>query len=162
MTVIRTEYDGKVLRPEPEAIRKYKATLKPGDVVAMILKPWDDARTQLQQGLLHELLGRYARHNNETLEAVKIGVKVDLGYYLPADKLLDETLDFPPWRGTFVDLHKIRPDYYSEHTLAFLRSESSYTKKMEGEFIDTVIDRCGEVGVGIDDILTSLKELRSK
>jgi hypothetical protein len=162
MTVIRTEYDGKVLRPDPDAIREYKATLQPGDVVAMTLEPWEDARTRRQQGLLHELLGRYARHNNESLESCKIGIKVDLGYYLPADKLLDETLDFPPWRGSFVDLHAVRPDYYGERTLAFLRSESTYTKQMEGEFIDTVIARCGEVGVNIDDILESIRELRSK
>jgi hypothetical protein len=151
---IRCEYDGKHIVPtRPDLLEIYKQGLKPGDVIAMDLCKWADVRNRGQQGLLHSLIGEYARFNRVSVEAVKIRWKVDLGYYLPADKMLSGDIAFPSWRGMFYDLHKVYPEFYTELSIIFLRSEASYTKPMEAEFINYAIAQCEVDDIPIDKYL---------
>ena len=154
---ILCEFDGKKLQHDREAMRKFKLTLQPGQQIAMTLEEWGKVRTKAMQGLFHELLGRYARKNGTRIDVVKIGVKLDLGWYLYAKDLHEGTIDFPAWRGAFIDLAKFKPEFYPERTIIFLRSESSYTTRMESEAIEYAIKLCQEDGVEIDDILETLK-----
>ncbi|MCH8517489.1 MAG: hypothetical protein LAT68_14280 [Cyclobacteriaceae bacterium] len=124
----------------------------------MSLEPWDDKRTPSQQGLLHEMLGRLGREQGMTLEVVKTQLKVDLGYYVPAERILSGEV-VPKWRGRFVDLADVYEGY--PMTLVFLRSEADYTRKMEGEFIDRVMLACDEAGVRIDDIRETIANDRA-
>jgi hypothetical protein len=151
-------YDGRVIRPvDPAAISAYKQGLTIGQVVFMTLEAPDEYRTRKQQGLLHELLGRLARASGESLEAVKVKAKFDLGYWLPADKILSGELDLPKWRGAWIDLHDVYPALYAERALAFLRSEATYTKRMEAEFVDYILTQCFHAGVRVDDIIETIE-----
>lgn len=159
--VVECIYTGRNIVPQDQdKMRQYKMALVDGERLIMTLDRWEDYRTKAQQGLLHELLGRYARAEGESIESVKIRLKVDLGHYLPGDKLLQGEIDAPSWRGRFIDLHTVYPHYYAERTFVFLRSEADYTKRMENEFIDYVISVCGESGVDIEDIVKQLQEAR--
>lgn len=162
MIVVRAVFNGKSIVPDERArahLATFKEGLSEGDAVAVTFQPWGKARTTLQQRLLHGLIGRYARPNHESLEAVKIRWKVDLGYYIPAAKILSGELDMPAWRGAFHDLHTVYPGLYPETTIAFVRSEASYTTRMEKEFIDYAIQSCEADGINISDIMQSLSEL---
>lgn len=156
---LKTTYDGRHIVPDdPTLLASYKAGLAPGAKLAMTLEPWDTRRSRQQQGLLHEIIGRYARANREALDGVKIRWKVDLGYYLPADKLLSGELSLPAWRGRWHDLHDTYPDVHPVRTVVFLRSEADYTKRMENEFIDYAIASCEASGVDVEDILRSMTD----
>ena len=63
----------------------------------------------------------------------------------------------PSWRGAWIDLHDLYPAMYMEQTIAFVRSESDYTKRMEIDFVDYIIKLCTENGVEIGDIMRSLE-----
>ena len=129
--VVECIYTGRNIVPQDQdKMRQYKMALVDGERLIMTLDRWEDYRTKAQQGLLHELLGRYARAEGESIESVKIRMKVDLGHYLPGDKLLQGEIDAPSWRGRFIDLHTVYPHYYAERTFVFLRSEADYTKRM--------------------------------
>ena len=134
-------------------LHAWLAQRKPSDKYAVTIEPWDAHRSRHQQNLLHELIGRYARAQREPLAVCKMRMKVDLGYYIPASVLLSGEVDFPTWRGQWVDLHSVYPLMHEERTIAFVRSESSYTKSMEKIFIDYAIELCEGSGVNIDDIL---------
>ncbi len=156
----RAVYDGtRIVPTKQEAIDAFKATLSPGDAVAVTFEPWGKARTRLQQGLLHTLIGRYARAHMEPAPLVKVRWKVDLGYWLPADKLLSGEVELPSWRGAWQDMHEVYPELYPERTIAFVRSEATYTTRMEKEFIDYALTTCSENGVPVDDIITALQEV---
>jgi len=162
MIVIRAIYDGRSIAPDEKArshLKAFKRWLSVGDPVAVTFQKWGRARTVLQQRLLHGLIGRYARANKEPLAVVKIRWKVDLGYYVPADKILSGELDMPKWRGAFHDLHAVYPEMHPERTIAFVRSEAAYTTRMEKEFIDYAMQSCEASGVDISDIMQSLAEL---
>ena len=148
---LKAVYDGKHIIPQdPELLQSYKAGLRPGAALSMTLEPWATRRSRQQQGLLHELLGRCARRTGYTLEALKAQCKVDLGHYVPADKVLSGELAMPGWRGRFIDLHTVYPEMHAPLTVVFLRSEADYTKPMEAEFINMVLDyaHANEVDVG--------------
>lgn len=154
---VQAEYrSGRVHVLEPERLAAWKSRLEEGSQLAMTFELWEDARTRRQQRLLHELLGRYARAMNDNLGRVKMEFKVGLGHWLPAEKLLTRAVDFPAWKGEWVDLHNVNPFFHAEGTYAFVRSESTYTKRMEGELIDAVLAACAENGVYVDDILETL------
>jgi len=153
-------YDGKRIVPDDQhAIDEFKAGLSPGDAVALTFEEWGKARTRLQQGLVHALIGRYARAHMESAAEVKIRWKIDLGYWLPADKILSGEIKMPPWRGAWYDLHEIYPALYGERTIAFVRSEATYTTRMDNEFIEYALKMCSETGVFIDDIIQALSEV---
>lgn len=156
---LRCEFDGKTLQHDRAGMAKFKAGLKPGQQIAMTLEEWGKARTRLQQGLLHELLGRYARTNGQSLVKVKILFKIELGYWLPADKVMSGAIEPPKWRSAVVDLAKYMPEFYQERTLIFLQSEADYTTRQEKAFIDYTILQCQESGVAIDDILQQIAEV---
>lgn len=162
LTVQATYKRGHVVPEEPERIAEWKVQLEEGAAVAVTFELWSEARTRRQQALLHELLGRYAREIGESLQSLKDRIKVDLGFWLPADKILLGELDPPTWRGKFVDLHAFYPELHAEMTLILLRSEADYTKHMEGEFVDRVIYECQENHVDIEDILQTLSELSNE
>lgn len=160
MIQVKAQYDGKSIRPlDPEALTEYKRTLTEGVLLCMSFEPWNERRTPSQQRLLHEMLGRLGREIGESLERVKVDLKIELGYYVPADKIINGTVPVPAWRGSFIDLHEHRPQYYPEHHIVFLRSEADYTRKMEAEFIERVMSECGEQGVDIRDIIKTLSEV---
>ena len=153
---IKALYNGKNIIPqEPEKLIEYKCSLADDAVLALTFEPWEERRTGKQQRLLHALLGRLARAWGMSLEVVKVQFKTELGYYLPATKILDGTLR-PKWRGKFVDLAEV----YSGHEpeLVFLRSEADYTRKMESEFTERVLLACDENGVDVSDILESIDD----
>ncbi len=155
---LQAVYDGVSIRPvAPERLKAYKQGLQQGAKLSMILEPWQATRSRSQQGLLHEIIGRCARATGYKLDALKMQCKVDLGYYVPAPAILSGDVDPPSYRGQFVDLHDVYPAMHSKGTIAFVRSESSYTKKMEGEFIDYMQFYAIENGVDIDDILEAMK-----
>lgn len=155
---VKAQYNGKAIVPlELEKIAKFKATLEDGAVLALTVERWDARRTVNQQRLLHGMLGALAREQGESLESVKVGLKIELGHYLPAAELLSGEVEAPKWRGAFVDLHTHRPHYYPQRTLVFLRSESDYTKRMEREFIDRVVVECAEAGVDVSHMLDELR-----
>ena len=155
-TTVKARYDGTHIVPQDvKALQDYKAKLKLGTLLAMTFEPWDDRRTRLQQGLLHEILGRLGREQGMSLEAVKIQLKTDLGFYVPADKMLSGEV-MPKWRGRFVDLADVYDGY--PHSYIFLRSEAGYTRAMEAEFIDRAMLACDEAGVDIEDIRRTLAE----
>ena len=141
---------------DQEQLTRYKRGLVDGAVLAMTFEPWDDKRSRSQQGLLHEIIGRYARANREKLDAVKVRWKVDIGYYLPAADILDGSLAMPKWRGRWCDLHDVYPDIHAVRTIVFLRSEADYTKVMENEFIDYALQSCEASGVNVADIMQEL------
>ena len=154
---VRAIYNGRQIVPQDQAaIATWKAKLKTGETVLLTFETAERARTRLQQGLLHELLGRYARAMGESLETVKVRTKCDLGHYVPADKVLSGELDMPAWRGRFVDLHEVYPELHGEASIVFLRSEADYTTRMEAEFVDRVMAMCSENGVDIGDIMEQL------
>ena len=156
---LKAVYDGKHIIPQdPELLQSYKAGLRPGAALAMTLEPWETRRSRSQQGLLHEIIGRYARANREALDTVKIRWKVDLGYYLPADKILSGDVAMPSWRGRWHDLHDTYPELHDKRTIVFLRSEADYTKRMENEFIDYAIAACESSGVDVQDIIRSMTD----
>ena len=150
---IKAHYDGSAIRPdEPDKLRKYKRSLTEGAVLAMTLEPWSERRNRGQQGLLHALMTRYAIEMGEKMPEVKMRTKLDLGHWIPANKILDGT-HTPKYRGAFVDLHNYYPEIYpDEMTLAFVRSEADYTVKMETEFIERVLEMCEANGVRTDDV----------
>jgi hypothetical protein len=151
---IRCTYNGKHIVPDdPSAVQRYKDSLVPLAKIAMTLEPWEDRRTRSQQGLLHEILGRLARAQGMSLNVVKMQIKCHIGYYVPADKILSGEI-IPKWRGAFVDEAKVYEGYPSR--LLFVRSEADYTKRMEGEFIDFVMQICADVGVYVDDIIETM------
>ena len=157
-TVIRCVYDGAAIRPVNAAeIKAFKDTLKSDVVVAMTLEPWGEARSRAQQGLVHELFSRYARAMGESMGDVKVRCKFDLGYWLPAAKILDGTIDLPKHLGAWIDLHAVYPAIHAPRTIAFIRSESTYTKKMEGALVDRIMEMCDANGVGIGDIVAQLR-----
>jgi len=160
MTTVQAVYDGQNIRVlDTDKMAEYKRTLVEGRLLAMTLEYWEDARTRRQQGLTHEMLGRYARKINMAMVKLKDRLKTDLGYYRPVHKVLDGTLDLPEWNHRTVDLHAFYPDQYPSMSLIFLRSEATYTKRMEGELIDRIIAECKDNEVYIDDILRTLAEL---
>ena len=153
---VKARYDGTHIVPQDiKALEDYKARLSPGAVLAITFELWEDRRSRLQQGLLHELLGRLAREQGMSLEAVKVQLKCDLGYYVPAEKLLSGDV-LPKWRGRFVDLAQVYDGYPT--TYIFLRSEADYTRTMEGELIDRTMLACDETGVDIEDVRRTLSE----
>lgn len=161
--IVRAVYDGKAIRPDERGkakLEKFKSKLKPEDTVAIRFEDWGSARSHLQQALLHSLISRYSRKNQEALETVKVRWKVRQGHYVPAGKILDGEIDLPPWRGKWVDLQAVDPDNHAEQFIVFLRSESDYTTRMEADFIEYAIAQCQGSGVNIEDILESLSELR--
>lgn len=145
-----------------EKLEQFKRDLNEGDKVVVEFSRAKDFRTRMQQRLLHGLLGRYARANGLSLDHAKMAMKIDCGYYEMAARILSGEAEMPNWNGRFVDLNKFIPVFYPEYTIAFIRSESSYTKTMEGELIDLVILRCNESGVYIEDILESIAELKKE
>ena len=151
---IRCQYDGRFIIPDRERLELFKKSIEPGQVIAMHLSKWEDARSRQQQGLLHSLIGAYARFHRESLDAVKIRWKVDLGYYLPADKMLSGEIAFPSWRGMFYDLHRVYPELYPELSIVFLRSEASYTKPMETEFIEYAVEQCRVDDIDIEGVIS--------
>ena len=156
--IVKAEYDGRSIRPlDPQAIADFKRDLKTGDQLTMQIERAEKTRSRLQQGLFHKILGRYARAMGESSESVKIRWKVDLGYWLPAAKLLSGELDLPSWRGAWIDLHDVYPMLHAERTIAFVRSEADYTKKMSSELSEYAIQHCQENDVDIDDILRELE-----
>lgn len=156
LTVQAVYKGGRINVKEPGRLTAWKARLDEGVSIAVTFEQWEEARSRRQQRLLHELLGRYARQMNDNMGRVKMEFKIALGHWLPADKLLNRIVEFPKWKGEWVDLHSIDPFLYIEGTFAFVRSESTYTRRMEIEFIDTVIAACSDNGVYIDDILETL------
>lgn len=161
--IIRAVYDGKAIRPDDRGkakLEQFKAKLSPEDTVAIRFEDWGSARTHLQQALLHALIGRYSRKNQESIGTVKIRWKVHQGHYLPAARILSGEVDLPPWRGRWVDLANVDPDNSPEQHIVFLRSEADYTTRMEADFIEYAIAQCQGSGVNIDDILQSLEEIR--
>jgi len=151
MTVKAHYSGGHIVPSEPRKIEQYKATLRDGQALALTLEHWDERRHAGQQRLFHELLGRYARAMGESLEHVKMETKVSLGNFLFAASILDGTHS-PNYRGRFVDLHDIYPELHAPMTLAFVRSEADYTKRMEAEAIDYVMHMCESNGVHVEDI----------
>ena len=150
---IRATFDGSAIRPdEPDKLRQYKRSLTEGAQLAMTIEPWSERRNRGQQGLLHALMTRYAIEMGEKMPEVKMRTKLDLGHWIPAEKILDGTYSMPNYRGQFVDLHKVYPDLHEPMTLAFVRSESDYTVKMETEFIERIIEMCEANGVRTDDV----------
>lgn len=161
--ILQATYTGTGLKVlDKEKLEEFKANCQPGMVYAMTLSPWEDARTQKQQGLLHELLGRHARQEGTTLQWVKDRIKIDLGYYVDAEKILSGEKKAPSWRGKFIDLNDIYPHLHPEGSWILLRSEADYTKPMERDFIDRVIMECQESGTDIDDIMRTLHELNKE
>ena len=159
---IQAVYDGRHIAPvEPALLRSYKADLREGQRLSLILELWEERRSRQQQGLLHELLGRCARRTGYTLEALKIQCKVDLGHYVPADKVLSGELAMPGWRGRFIDLHTVYPELHAPLTVVFLRSEADYTKPMEAEFINMVLDYAHANEVDVSDIERELNNDRT-
>jgi len=157
---IKAIYDGARIVPvDAHALDGFKARLKPGQPVAVTVARWGEARSNQQQRLLHALIGRYARGNFLAMPVVKMTWKVDLGWWLPADKILTGDLDMPKWPGQWVDLHELYPSLHAPHTIAFVRSEASYTKLMEQSFIDYALECCAGSGVDIEDIRRQLSEL---
>ena len=152
---VKAHYDAArsgIVPDEPDRLTRYKATLKDGQSLALIVEPWSERRHRGQQGLLHALLTRYAKAMGESMPVVKMRTKVDLGNWLPASSILDGT-HTPKYRGAFVDLHDIYPQMHPEPlTLAFVRSEADYTVKMETEFIERVIEMCEANGIRTDDV----------
>lgn len=154
-------FNGDVLRADnPDDISEYKMTLKMGERIAITFEPWGKFRTRKQQGLLHELIGRYARQNNESAPHVKMRWKVELGYYVPADPVLSGTIDAPEWTSRVIDLHDLYPELHGQRTFAFVRSESTYTTRMEAEFIEHAIAACSATQTHIEDILKTLAMLK--
>lgn len=154
-------YDGFAIVPDsPDHIFAYEKKLKTGDKIAVTLEPWSKFRTRRQQGLLHELIGRYARNNNESAPLVKMEWKIALGYYVPAGPVLSGTINPPEWKNQVVDLNHIYPELHPRLTFAFVRSESTYTTRMEAEFIEHAIAACNATQTYIEDILETLAKLR--
>lgn len=154
-------FNGRVLRADnPDDITAYKAKLKHGDRVAITFEPWSKFRTRKQQGLLHELIGRYARNNNESAPLVKMEWKIALGYFIPAAPVLAGTVNPPEWKNQVIDLNHIYPELHPRLTFAFVRSESTYTTRMEAEFIEHAISACNATQTYIEDILETLAKLR--
>ena len=159
MTSITVEggvLNGNIRVTEQTRLQEWKQRLEPGTRLAITFELFEDARTRRQQRLLHELLGRYARALNQSLEHVKMEFKLDLGHWVPWEKIASGELKLPTWRGAPVDLHAHKPEYYPTRTIAYVRSEADYTKQMEGEFIDTVISACADNDVYVGDILATL------
>lgn len=156
LTVQAVYEGGRINVKEPGRLTTWKAKLDEGVKVAVTFEQWEAARSSRQQRLLHELLGRYARKLNDNMGRVKMEFKTSLGHWIPADKLLNRVVEFPKWKGEWVDLHNIDPFFYAEGDYAFVRSESTYTPRMEGEFIDAVLAACADNGVYVDDILETL------
>ena len=158
MITVKCKYSGgKIIPLEGDQIAAYKATLKDGTELSMTIEKRQEKRTRAQQGLLHKLLGRYARAMGEALGDVKMRCKVDLGYWMMASKIIRGDVPLPSWRGAWIDLHDVYPAMYIEQTIAFVRSESDYTKRMEIDFVDYIIKLCTENGVEIGDIMRSLE-----
>ena len=158
MITVKCKYSGgKIIPLEADQIAAYKATLQDGAELSMTIEKRQEKRTRSQQGLLHELLGRYAREMGESLADVKMRCKIDLGYWIMASKIMRGDVPLPSWRGAWIDLHEVYPAMYMQQTIAFVRSESDYTKRMEVDLVDYVIKMCNENGVGIGDILRSLQ-----
>jgi hypothetical protein len=161
--VLRATYTGTGLKVlDKEKLEEFKAQCSPGLVYAMILEPWEDARTRRQQGLLHQLLGRHARAEGVQMQWLKDRIKYDLGYWIPADRVLSGEVEPPSWRGKIIDAHTIYPELHPDGYRVLLRSEADYSKSMERDFIDRVIYECQESGTDIDDILRTLHELNKE
>lgn len=159
LTTVKARYDGKSIIPDAtgaEQVRKFKSGLKPGDAIALSFAKAQYSRSRLQQGLAHELLGRYARAMGEPLESVKIKAKADLGYYVWASDVLSGRIPMPSWRGRFVDLAEVYPSR-PEGSIVLLRSEASYTTHQEGELIDLVMQMCQHNGVRVQDIVETMQ-----
>ena len=151
---VKAHYDAArsgIVPDEPDRLTRYKATLKDGQALALIVEPWSERRHRGQQGLLHALLTRYAQAMGESMPVVKMRTKIDLGNFLFADRILDGTHS-PNYRGRFVDLHDIYPELHAPMTIAFVRSEADYSVKMEAEFIERVIAMCESNGIRTDDV----------
>ena len=158
MITVKCKYSsGKIIPLEAAQLAAYKATLQDGTELSMSIENLQEKRTRAQQGLLHELLGRYARAMGEALGEVKMRCKIDLGYWLMASKIMRGDVPLPSWRGAWIDLHDVYPAMYMQQTIAFVRSESDYTKRMEIDLVDYVIKMCNENGVSIGDIMRSLQ-----
>ena len=154
-------YDGFAIVPDsPDDIFAYEKKLNVGDKIAVTLEPWSKFRTRRQQGLLHELIGRYARNNNESAPLVKMEWKIALGYFIPAAPVLAGTVNPPEWKNQVIDLNHIYPELHPRLTFAFVRSESTYTTRMEAEFIEHAIGACNATQTYIEDILDTLAKLR--
>jgi hypothetical protein len=157
--VVQAIYDGRSIKPldrEVGRLDAYKQGLTKGDRITLQFDKTSEVRTRLQQGLFHELIGRYARAMGESMADVKLRMKADLGYWLPADKLLAGEIPLPKWRGSWTDLHELYPLLFTERYIVFLRSEADYTRKMSSELTEYAIKYCQENGVNIDDILHTL------
>jgi hypothetical protein len=161
--LIQARYKNGAIIPddtEKLKIKEYKAKLKDGQRIIMQWEKVEEVRTRLQQGLFHELLGRYCRLAGESIGDVKIRWKVDLGYWMPADKILSGELPLPNFRGAWADLSKVYPMLYTDSYIVFLRSEADYTRKMSSELTEYAIKHCQENGVKINDILETLAASR--
>ena len=148
---------GHIVPEDSDGLKQYKQSLKDGQSLLMSLEPWSAARTRAQQGLAHEIMGRIRKELGMTLDAVKCSLKVQLGYYLPAEKILSGDIGFPSWSGRFYKLSEI---YEGDPRIIFLRSESTYTKEMENELIDAAILYAQESGTNIGDILKSMEAIK--
>lgn len=148
---------GHIVPEDNDGLKQYKKSLKDGQSIMMSFEPWSAARTRAQQGLAHEIMGRIRKELGLSLDAVKCSLKVHLGYYIPAEKLLSGEVDFPAWSGRFYKLSEI---YEGDPRIIFLRSEATYTKPMENELIDAAIWYAQESGVNIGDILQTMEVIK--
>jgi hypothetical protein len=148
---------GRIVPEDSDGLKQYKQSLKDGQSVMISFEPWSAARTRAQQGLAHEIMGRIRKELRLSLDSVKCSLKVHLGYYIPAEKLLSGEIGFPPWSGRFYKLSEV---YEGDPRIVFLRSESSYTKAIEKELIDAAIWYAQQSDVNIGDILQTMEAIK--
>jgi hypothetical protein len=159
---VRAVYErGRVNIKEAARLAAWKSKLTDGTEVAVTFEQWQESRTRRQQALLHSLIGRYARKVQEPFDIAKIRFKLHLGHFVPWVALKEGRAEFPRWRGEWINRHIVDPFFYpdDESAWAFVRSEKTYTKRMEAEFVETVIAACQENEAPIDDILEGLRQI---
>lgn len=153
--VVESTSGGKRLRwGNLESLEKYKAKCKPGTKLAVTFERWQSYRSGRQSRLLHALFQRLSRKWGMGLDHVKMQFKIDAGYYIPARKIMDGSLEMPHWSGDLIDLSELRG---GAPEIAYVKSESSYTTAEETDLIERVMLSCDENEVPIDDIRHDLR-----
>lgn len=165
MTVLQAVYNGERIQVlDTEKLAEFKRSCVKGRMIAMTLSYWEDARSRAQQGLAHEMLGRYARATGTAMQVIKDRIKYELGHWIPLHRIESGDVDPPSWRGKIIDVHRIDSTarVHLDLSLILLRSEADYTVTMERDLIDRVIYECQENDVDIEDILHTLLELNKE
>jgi len=129
-----------------------KQNFREGEMIDCELKKHSNSRSALQQGLFHELVGRYCLKHNVKFYVQKWRWKLAYGQHKTYEEIVETG---PPsfTRGEWVDMSKIYPAMAG---YVFLKSEGAYTTRESSDITNHALTDCQENDVYVDDIVLTL------